>query len=292
MSDAIHLPRWLALCVAGAGVITTVLLWQALTAAVREPSVGPLGALGGGLMFSGLLSWSILKTGEARQTVRAEASLRDRLLRELEDRSGAEREHDKFFSLSIDMLCISSSDGYFRRLNPAFEKTLGYTVEDLTGRPFLDFVHPDDVAPTLAEVARQFANGGAATMHFENRYRHKDGSYRWLAWTSMPDAKTGLMYGLARDATARKAMEVERERLIAELQSTLAQVRTLSSMLPMCSGCRRIRDEGDGTWNQLEQYLSKTQSGTQVSHGICPECMWRLYPDYARKHEGKREEKP
>jgi PAS domain S-box-containing protein len=239
----------------------------------RQRSALPQTALGGGLLFSGLLAWSVLSTGAAR-------SMNDRLLREGAERRVAERERDKFFSLSIDMLCISNTDGYFKRLNPAFEKTLGYTVEELTGRPFLDFIHPDDVAPTLAEVEKQFA-GGVPTMHFENRYRCKDDSYRWLAWTSMPDLESGMMYALARDVTLRKGLEAEQERLILELRSTLAQVRTLSELLPMCSGCRRIKDDADDSWNQLELYLSKKNSGTQVSHDMCPECMQKLYPDYS-----------
>jgi PAS domain S-box-containing protein len=229
--------------------------------------------------------------GTASERSQAETLIEDQFIREVAERRVAEQERDKFFSLSIDMLCISNGDGYFKRLNPAFEHTLGYTVEELTDRPFLDFVHPDDAAVTLAEVEKQLSAGMPA-LHFENRYRCKDGTYRWLAWTSMPDVETGMMYALARDVTARKSLEAEREELILELQSTLAQVRTLSTMLPMCSGCRRIRDDGDGTWSQLELYLSKTHSGTQVSHGICPECMGRLYPDQVRRIEArKRKEK-
>jgi PAS domain S-box-containing protein len=218
--------------------------------------------------------------------------IHDRLIQEVAERRVAEAQRDQFFSLSIDMLCISSGDGFFKRLNPAFERTLGYTIDELLGRPFLDFVHPDDVARTLAEVDKQLSRG-VPVIHFENRYRCKDGTYRWLAWTSMPDVKSGMMYALARDVTASKVLEAERERLILELQSTLAQVRTMSELLPMCSGCRRIRDDEDGSWSQLERYLSKTKSGTQVSHGICPDCTRKLYPAYAQRMEAsERGEKP
>jgi PAS domain S-box-containing protein len=277
-----HRNGWLAFLVGAAGATTTLLLWQALAAdhsrVSQQPSYLPVGALCGGLLFSGLLAWSVLRTGVARL-------LHDDLLKEMAERRVAEQERDRFFSLSIDMLCISSGDGYFKRLNPAFEQTLGYTVEELTGRPFVDFVHPDDVAATLAEVDKQLLEGLPA-IHFENRYRCKDGTYRWLAWTSMPDVASGMMYALARDVTKNKATETERERLIAELTMSLAQVRTLSEMLPMCSACRRLRDDVDGTWNPLEQYLSK-KSGTQVSHSICPECMRRLYPEHAGRVEAR-----
>jgi PAS domain S-box-containing protein len=286
----------------------------------RQLSMLPFGALCGGLLFSGLLAWSVLQTGEARLTVLAQrhsakllrdahailerehraaeeqskevSQIHERLIQEVAERRVAEAQRDQFFSLSIDMLCISSGDGFFKRLNPAFERTLGYTIDELLGRPFLDFVHPDDAATTLAEVDKQLSRG-VPTIHFENRYRCKDGTYRWLAWTSMPDVKSGMMYALARDVTASKALEAERERLILELQSTLAQVRTLSELLPMCSGCRRIRDDEDGSWSQLERYLSKTKSGTQVSHGICPDCTRKLYPAYAQRMEAsERGEKP
>ncbi len=117
---------------------------------------------------------------------------------------GAKQEtFEQFFALSLDMLCVAGTDGYFRRLNPAFA-ALGYTQEELLSRPFLDFVHPDDVASTLAEIEK--LSQGAPTVSFENRYRCKDGSYRWLVWTSAPNP-SGTLYAIAHDITARKRIE-------------------------------------------------------------------------------------
>jgi PAS domain S-box-containing protein len=125
------------------------------------------------------------------------------------ERKRAEEMLDRFFTLSLDMLCIAGFDGYFKRLNPAWERVLGYTVKELTSRPFVDFVHPDDRASTAAE-ARKIAKGGN-TISFENRYAAKDGSYRWLLWSATPHEEQELIYATARDITDRKRLGEEAE---------------------------------------------------------------------------------
>ena len=112
---------------------------------------------------------------------------------------------DRFFSLSIDMLCIAGYDGYFKRLNPAWEPVLGYSIEELTSSPFLEFVHPSDRATTLGEMQRLVT--GHSTISFENRYRAKDGSYRWMLWNATPFPEQQLIYAAARDITERKHAE-------------------------------------------------------------------------------------
>src|SRR6186997_1648027 len=99
----------------------------------------------------------------------------------------AERELDRFFTLSLDLLCIAGFDGRFKRLNPAWERALGYPLSELLSRPFLDFIHPDDLEATRAQFDQLRA--GEMLAPFENRYRCRDGSYRWLSWTvsSYPD---------------------------------------------------------------------------------------------------------
>jgi diguanylate cyclase (GGDEF)-like protein/PAS domain S-box-containing protein len=115
--------------------------------------------------------------------------------------ASAEDERDRFFTMALDLLCIAGPDGYFRRVNPAFD-VFGYAPGEMTSRPFLDFVHPDDVPATLAEV--QKLGKGIPTIHFENRYRCKDGSYRWLLWSASPD-RNGLIFCAAHDVTEQKA---------------------------------------------------------------------------------------
>ena len=92
-----------------------------------------------------------------------------------------------FFNESMDLLCIAGFDGRFKRLNPAWQPALGWTLAELQARPFLDFVHPDDRPASLAEMEK-LATGGA-TITFENRYHCKDGSWKCLQWTAQPFAR-------------------------------------------------------------------------------------------------------
>jgi PAS domain S-box-containing protein len=122
-----------------------------------------------------------------------------------EARIAAERERDRFFEVSLDLLAIANLDSYFVRLNPAWEHTLGFTTAELMAQPFLDFVHPDDRAATLATA--QGLSRGQTVVRFENRYLCKDGSYRWLSWSSRPYDEQGLVYAVAYDITAQKRDE-------------------------------------------------------------------------------------
>lgn len=126
--------------------------------------------------------------------------------------------------LSLDLIATASFDGYFTRVNPAFTHTLGYTEQELTSRPFLDFVHPDDREPTLTEVARQ-TQLGKEVLNFQNRYRHKDGSYRWLEWMSRPNPASRTLIAVARDVTERKELE-RREREYQQMLEQAVRERT------------------------------------------------------------------
>ena len=174
-----------------------------------------------------------------------------------------------FFDVSLDMFCFLDFNGYFKRLNPAWETTLGYTREELMSRPFIEFVHPDDRERTLRQNAE--VRGGGRAVHFENRYVCRDGSYRWFLWNASPRPIDRVIYSVARDITARKELEIERARLVQELETSLAEVKTLRDILPICLYCRKIRDDRD-YWLTVENYISE-HTTTRFSHGICPSCM-------------------
>ena len=131
----------------------------------------------------------------------------DELQREMSERRAAEEERDRLFDLSIDMLSISTIDGYFRRVNPAVVSNLGYSETELLSTRMIDFVHPEDIEDTLEEL-RALAEQ-RPMLAFENRFRRKNGEYRWFSWNAFP--KDNLVYSVARDVTEQKAVAAQLE---------------------------------------------------------------------------------
>lgn len=138
------------------------------------------------------------------------------------DRKEAENALERFYVLSLDLLCIASADGYFKRVSPSVTKLLGWSPEEFQSQTFLEFVHPDDRESTLAAVQRQVA-AGETIAQLENRYLHKDGTWRLLSWKSVPQPG-GLMYASARDVTDARREEAEIKRLNVTLQEHATQV--------------------------------------------------------------------
>lgn len=176
---------------------------------------------------SGAIKWL---RGASRPERQANGDiLWDGLLMDVTARRQAEEERDRLFNLSLDMLCIAGFDGYFKDLNPAWERTLGLRREELLAKPFLEFVHPEDREATAAAAGKLSA--GTEVVSFENRYFCKDGSYKWLAWDAAPFAEQQLIYALARDITQQKRAEGH---LAAQYLTTRALVEcaTLNEATP------------------------------------------------------------
>jgi two-component system cell cycle sensor histidine kinase/response regulator CckA len=145
-------------------------------------------------------------------------------VRELDAFSGG----TEFFEMSLDLLSISGFDGRFKRINPSWSKTLGWSAEELMSRPLIEFVHPDDRAATL--VGREGLKANQPLIGLNNRYICKDGSYRWLEWRSVSHAEREVVYGVARDVTKqREAERVLRE--AKELQERMQRQLILSDRL-------------------------------------------------------------
>jgi PAS domain S-box-containing protein len=156
-------------------------------------------------------------------------------------RQQAQQERNRFFAVSRDMLCTLGFDGYYKDLNPAWEKTLGYTTAELIAQPFIEFVHPDDREATLG-AAKKIA-AGTPLIAFENRYRCKNGSYRSFLWSVTAVMETQLIYGAARDITEAKHAE---EALLkaGALQSAIFNSQNFSSIATDAKGVIQIFNVG------------------------------------------------
>jgi PAS domain S-box-containing protein len=189
-------------------------------------------------------------TGAAEnQAVRREQLAdREALTRRAEQ---AEEALSHFFEKSLDLQCVAGLDGYFKRLNSAWTTHLGWTRKELTDKPFIAFVHPDDREATAAVFDNLAAD--VPTILFENRYRHRDGSYRWLQWNARPASDHLLIYATARDVTRSKSLERqimeiadrEKERLGLELHDGLCQ--SLAGVAALSSTLSRMLATSDET---------------------------------------------
>ncbi len=147
----------------------------------------------------------------------------------LKKQQGCQGKLERFFLLSIDLLCIAGFDGYFKCLNSAWSKTLGYTTEELLAKPYLEFVHPDDFQITLAEA--QKLKEGNQNIEFQNRYRCQDGSYRWLSWNATVVTEEELIYCVARDITQQKHKEEQLHQRQKQLTQSLQYLSHVKSAL-------------------------------------------------------------
>lgn len=177
-----------------------------------------------------------------------------------------------------EMDCATGAVRFHRRKTDL----LGYPPEGFTHyTDFTRLLHPDDHEPAM-QAMRDHLSGAAPEYRLDYRLLTAAGDYRWFEdrgrISRRDEAGRPLMVrGLVTDITARKRMEQERERLMEELQAALELVKTLKGILPICASCKNIRD-ADGSWRSVEVYMSQ-HSEARFSHGVCPECLERLYPD-------------
>ena len=163
-------------------------------------------------------------------------------------------------------------------ISPVIEPLSGYAPSEIVGRSFLDFVHEEDV-PRVDAQFQENISGRQDLVQFRFRVLTKPGEVRWARTYSRPMLRNNRVVGLQgvmTDVTQWVALEEEQARLIREQQEALDQVRVLRGLLPICSGCKKIRDD-EGRWEQLEAYIQR-HSEARFSHDLCPDCARDLYP--------------
>lgn len=189
----------------------------------------------------------------------------------------SEEKYRNLFSYSLDAVYLSTKEGKFIDFNQATVDLLGYSREELFNLNIRQlYANPDDRPRFQKEIEQK-----GALKEYEAKFRRKDGTEIdcLLTATLRYDKDRNIVgyQGIIRDITARKRMEKEREILIAELQDALKKIKTLSGLVPICASCKKIRDD-KGYWNQLEIYIQE-HTQAEFSHGLCPDCMKKLYPD-------------
>ncbi len=150
----------------------------------------------------------VIRVRETARAVRGESGDIDYIEGVFEDVTAevdAQQERDLLYGIAADLFCVAGFDGYFKQINPAWEATLGWGEDELMSVPFLDLVHPDDRGATAAAIGA--LADGRPVLGFENRYRCKDGSYRWLSWNAQPLPEEELMFTVARDVTEQHQLE-------------------------------------------------------------------------------------
>lgn len=203
----------------------------------------------------------------------------ERVARETALRASEER----FRSLvqnSSDIIAILDAQAAITYISPSGERILGHPPEQLIGESALQFVHPQDLS-AVSEALNQVRQRPGVITSIEFRFQHQDGTYHWLEATGNNLLDNPAIQGIvinARDVSQRKQAEEEREKLIGELQAALEQVRTLSGLLPICSSCKKIRDDA-GYWHQVEEYI-RDHSEVEFTHSLCPDCARKLFPEY------------
>jgi PAS domain S-box-containing protein len=174
----------------------------------------------------------------------------------------------------------------FEHVNPALAVMLGRTAEELVGTSVVDLTHPDDAGATT-ELANSLFNDEIPAYRGEKRYFRKDGSIVWVHVTAaaIRDVSGRPLFGLAmiEDISARWLLNQDRENLILQLKAALANVKTLSGLLPMCAWCKRIRDD-QGAWSDVEHYVRR-QTNADFTHGICPDCQNQVRRDLGLSRE-------
>jgi PAS domain S-box-containing protein len=197
----------------------------------------------------------------------------------LADQSAREMEERFRFMVenSHDIVTIRDADGRVRYTNPSVHRVLGYKQEEMIGSTGFELIHPDDRS-AVEDAFHEFWKNPGARDSIQYRARHANGTWISIEVTAYNLLDHPVIQGVVingRDISRRKQEESGNEQLIAELQRTLANAKTLTGVLPICASCKKIQ-EGD-RWHQVEAYI-RDRSQVEFSHTMCPECTTLWYP--------------
>ena len=209
---------------------------------------------------------------------------------ETEQRLRLQEEHFKALTENaFDMICELDERGIFHYISPNLIEFIGLDSDTLTNKSFIRFVHPDDRRELLIKYQKGIREFLANLHQF--RIKRADGSWRWIESTGKPfHTLTGKLRGviISRDITDRRLLEEERNRFIRQLEDALGKIKILKGLIPICSSCKKIRDDS-GYWGQVEEYITE-HSEAEFSHGLCPGCAKELYPDVFEKGSRRDED--
>jgi PAS domain S-box-containing protein len=209
------------------------------------------------------------------------------LKREIAERKRAEQaiirakvEWERTFDATSDLIAVTDREYHIVRLNKAMAETIGIPFDEAVGLTCYQCFHGTKEPPSFCPHSQVLSEGKG---HSFELHEDRLGGDFIVNVSPLRDPKGELMGSVhvARNITERKEAEREKEKLIAELRKALREVKTLSGMLPICSVCKKIRDD-KGYWNQIEAYI-RDRSEADFSHSICPECAKELYPDYYKE---------
>lgn len=215
-----------------------------------------------------------------KKRIRDEKARTELALRESETRIRA------IMDAALDAIITIDQKGRITEFNPAAETVFGHTRDEALGQPMADLIIPPGLRERHGRGFEHYlvtGEGPIMNRRIEMTALRKDGTEfpAELAITRITREGPPMFAGFIRDITERKRAEGERERLISELKEALADVKTLSGLLPICACCKKVRDD-TGYWHQVESYFTD-RSDISFSHGYCPECAARLYPEYYQK---------
>ena len=284
VDDIVRTIIWIIMVVLGAGIVISIALARKITGPVRELAAAALAVGRGDLQVRlpvrsndeiGLLGTAF------NEMIQARKAAEDR------QKQSEKKVRDITASLGEGVLVVDTV-GRMTSMNPEAEQLLGWSERDLAGKPLHDIIHgrKKDGSPLPAHECpsmRVLLTGEREKVD-DDIFIRRDGTVFPVSFISAPIRESGAVIAVViafQDITRLKQNAADREQLLLAYEDALANIKTLKGMMPICSSCKKIRDD-KGYWNHIETYI-QSRSEAEFSHGICPECAKKLYPEYYRE---------